>query len=187
MKRALAAAALALGAAAVAGAGFLVMISLGDDEASGVSCPGEEAGACIPDLAMEDRSGEVWDQAALEGQVVVVNFWATWCRPCLEEIPELAEVHDRYGDRGVVVLGVMMDRPGEEELEAFIDDTGLNYPVVPADQDIVRAFGYPDLLPTTYVYGRAGERELSHQGVVTADQLSELLGDLLAEHAPDEA
>lgn len=178
--------AIALLSAAAAGAAGLGYWLIGGDEptspapaAAGACPPGAEE--CFPDVEMEDRGGRAWDLAALEDQVVIVNFWATWCRPCVEEVPELAEVHDDYADEDVAVLGIMTDRPTDEEFDDFVRRTGLNYPVVPADTDLLRAFELPDVLPTTHIYDRAGRRALRHRGVLTADQVSSVIDDLLSE------
>lgn len=179
---------LALALAVAAGAFFLATPGdpAGDeDERAGACSPGEEA--CLPDVKMEDRAGEVWDREALEGKVVIVNFWATWCRPCVDEVPELAQIYESYAEEDVVLLGVMADRPTEEEFEDFAERTGLIYPVIPAGGELLRAYGTPDILPTTHVYGRGGRRALDHQGMLTADQLRPILDELLAEDPPGAA
>ena len=139
---------------------------------------------CLPDIAMEDTSGQVWDHAGMTGQVVIVNFWATWCRPCLVEIPDLAQIHDLYAEHDLVLLGIMTDQPADDDLAEFSERTGLNYPVVRADAEILRAFDLPDVLPTTLVYDRGGELALRHRGVVTTAQLSELVDELLGHQPP---
>jgi thiol-disulfide isomerase/thioredoxin len=149
-----------------------------------VACTATDDQECLPDISMEDVEGNTWDRGSMAGQVVIVNFWATWCRPCLVEIPDLAEVHDRYRDADLVLLGIMTDRPSEGDLAEFTARTGLNYPVVRADADILHAFGPPDVLPTTLVYDRGGKLVMHHQGLVTAEQMSELVDELLAHEPP---
>jgi thiol-disulfide isomerase/thioredoxin len=149
-----------------------------------VACTATDDQECLPDVSMEDVEGNSWDGAEMAGQVVIANFWATWCRPCLIEIPDLAEVYDRYRDRDLVLLGIMTDRPSDEELAEFSDRTGLNYPVVRADADILHGFGLPDVLPTTLVYDRGGRLVFRHQGIVTAAQMSDLIDELLAQEPP---
>lgn len=112
---------------------------------------------CLPDVSWLDTRGLTHTRAALAGKIVVVNFWATWCKPCAREIPDFARIATRYGDQ-VVVLGVMMDRPGPDagELLNFMSDHDMTYPVIPVTQEIERAFQYPSNYPTTYVFDRHG-------------------------------
>jgi thiol-disulfide isomerase/thioredoxin len=149
-----------------------------------VSACAEPEEECLPDLDMEDLDGNVWARADLTGKVVIVNFWATWCRPCLVEIPDLSQLYEDYRDRDLVLLGIMTDSPPEDEYAEFAKRTGLDYPVVRATADILRGFELPDVLPTTLVYDRGGRLVFRHQGAVTAEQMSELIDEYLAQEPP---
>ena len=157
----------------------------GEGASQATACVEADDTDCLPGHAMEDIDGTTWDAASMAGKVVIVNLWATWCRPCLVEIPDLAEVYDRYRDEDFVLLGIMTDQPSDEDLAEFSERTGLNYPVVRADAEILRAFELPDVLPTTLVYDRGGQMVFRHQGVVTADQMAAVVDDLLAQKAPE--
>jgi len=141
----------------------------------------EEAPRCLPKMTFLDSKGNAYPPQALANKVVVVNVWATWCRPCAIEIPDLVDVYGRYKDRGVVLLGLMTDDVSGSELERFATQYGINYPIVPADGEIMRAFDYPQALPTTFVYDRSGHMRYGRPGLITDDQLEATLDQLLGE------
>jgi thiol-disulfide isomerase/thioredoxin len=139
---------------------------------------------CLPDVAFVDTQGTAHTPAALAGKVVVVNVWATWCAPCLKEIPDLSAVYDKYKDQGLVILGVLHDDPDNQTLLNFQSDHMMTYPVVRESADIVAAFGpgkYPTKLPTTLVYDRAGREVRQVVGAVHGKQLEAIIRPLLAQ------
>ncbi len=138
---------------------------------------------CLPKLTFMDVTGEAYTPESLAGKVVVVNFWATWCGPCRSEIPDLTRVSHAH-TTDLVLLGIQTDWAGKPHLDAFAADSGLDYPVVPADQEILSAFGYPNALPTTFIYDRAGNLRFSHRGPLSSAALEDALAPLLAEVTP---
>lgn len=139
----------------------------------------EESPRCLPKLDMLDTEGKAWTPETLAGKVVVINFWATWCAPCKAEVPDLARVYDRHRDDGVVLLGLMTDAVSDTVLANFSERTGLNYPVVRVDDELAYAFGYPNALPTTFVYDRSGHLVLERRGAIGAAELEDALDELL--------
>jgi thiol-disulfide isomerase/thioredoxin len=136
---------------------------------------------CKPKLTFVDTNGDAYPPDALQGKVLVVNFWATWCHPCQQEIPTLSRVYSKFKDKGVVMLGVMTDDPDAQKLLNFESDHELLYPVVRADKDIMTHFMYPDAIPTTFVYDRAGNLRKTKQGGIDEDELTAEIVTLLAE------
>jgi thiol-disulfide isomerase/thioredoxin len=134
---------------------------------------------CLPKLTFVDTEGRALPPEALAGKVVVINFWATWCRPCLAEIPDLAAVYARYKDRGVVLLGLITDAVPDEALASFARDHGINYPIVRADDALLEAFRSPEALPTTFVYDRHGHAAYVRPGQIEQRRLERLLDELL--------
>jgi len=135
---------------------------------------------CRPKLTFVDTNGEAYPTDALDGKVVVINFWATWCHPCQEEIPSFSKVYGKYKDKGVVMLGVMTDNPDAATLLNFQSDHELLYPVVRVDREILGAFNYPDAIPTTFVYDGTGHLRASHRGPMSAGALSGVLDQILS-------
>jgi thiol-disulfide isomerase/thioredoxin len=125
--------------------------------------------------------GEPVSHRSWEGRVLLVNFWATWCKPCLKEIPDLSKVYERYKARGLVMLGVMTDDPDNNTLLNFQSDNEMTYPVVRANSDILVSYSYPGALPTTFVFDRGGKQVYSHVGPLHVEQLERMLEPLLAQ------
>ncbi len=134
---------------------------------------------CLPPLDYIDEEGTVWTPESLKGKVVVINFWATWCRPCQHEVPDLARVYRKYKDKGVVMLGLMTDKVDDAKLKAFSKKYGLDYPVVRVDQAMSEAFGHPRNLPTNFVYNRSGHLMFDSPGAITAGALEQEIKELL--------
>ena len=111
-----------------------------------------------------------------------MNFWATWCKPCQKEIPDLSKIYEKYKGQGLVVLGVMTDDPDHNALLNFQSDNNMLYPVVRANSDILVSFGYPGSLPTTFIYDRGGKQVgPPYIGALHADQLERIVSPLLAQ------
>lgn len=134
---------------------------------------------CMPELSYVDTMGFSYTPNNLAGKVVVINFWATWCKPCLSEIPDLSRVAEKYKDRGVVVLGVLTsDNPDQQELLNFASDHEMTFPIVRATGDILSQFDTSGL-PTTYIFDRTGRRVYGRAGALTASKLTSILDPLL--------
>lgn len=110
----------------------------------------------VPDVSVTTLDGETLHLARRTGEVLVVNFWATWCPPCRVEIPDLISLHEELHGAGLTVLGIAVDE-GEEVVQPFVEEQGINYPIVVDDGRIADAFGGVYGLPTTYVINPDGE------------------------------
>ncbi len=109
-----------------------------------------------PALSAFDQSGRAVSLAAYRGSVVLLNFWATWCRPCEVEIPWFGELQQRYADRGLVVVGVSMDDDGWAPVRGFLTKHRMTYPVILASDDVRRGYADVIALPTTLILDRTG-------------------------------
>ena len=110
-----------------------------------------------PDFTFTTVTGERQRLSDLEGKVVLLNFWATWCAPCLAEIPDLMALQEEFGADDFVVLGVSVDNLPEEDIRAFAETFALNYPIVLDKGPISEAYGGAYSLPTTFVIDRSGQ------------------------------
>ena len=107
------------------------------------------------------------------GRVLVVNFWATWCDPCREEIPTFIKLQNQYRDPGVLFVGIAVDQ--RDKVQAYAKEIGMNYPVLIGgldSMDMARQLGNTkSVLPFTLVVDRKGDMVLSHYGAMSASQL----------------
>jgi thiol-disulfide isomerase/thioredoxin len=104
----------------------------------------------MPALAVRDLDGNAIAADAWRGKVVLVNFWATWCGPCREEIPALIALQAHYREH-VQVIGLSIDIGPPEKVKQFVTDAGVNYPVAIADEKLQDAFGGVPAVPSTFV------------------------------------
>jgi thiol-disulfide isomerase/thioredoxin len=102
-----------------------------------------------------DTSGHAHKLADYKGRWVVVNFWATWCVPCIQEIPEIAAFQRDHRD--VVVIGVALDAEDAAKTRAFAKKVGHDFPLVLSDDAVERQLGSPKALPTTRIYDPSGK------------------------------
>ena len=117
---------------------------------------GGEGGQPAPDFTVETLDGETLRLADLKGQVVLVNFWATWCPPCRLEMPGFQDVWEDYRDQGVVILGLSMDQGVRSDVARWVRERGITYPVAFATGPIARAYGGARVFPTSVLIDREG-------------------------------
>lgn len=101
-----------------------------------------------------------------KGQVVLVTFFATWCRPCMEEIPSLIHLQDQFGKQGFSVVAISVDQSGKKPVKKVMDKKGINYPVLMADAKVTRDFGGIVGIPTSFLVNRDGNIVKSYPGYV---------------------
>ena len=111
-----------------------------------------------PAWRLTDINGNAVSSDQFKGKVVVVDFWATWCGPCITEIPGYVDLFRRYGSDGLVIVGVSLDQAGPPVVKAFAGKYGVNYPLVMGDEDIITAFGGVEAIPTTFLIDRDGRK-----------------------------
>jgi thiol:disulfide interchange protein DsbD len=114
--------------------------------------------------------GGALDTSAFSGKVVVVNFWATWCVPCIEEIPGFNKLNQQLGAKGVVVLGVSMDEEGAERVRPFLKKHPMDYQVALGSEAVSKQYGL-DELPVTVVFDRSGKKVKRFEGFTSAEAL----------------
>ena len=107
----------------------------------------------VPDLSFTDLNGSAIHTADYKNKVLLVNFWAAWCVPCAEEVPQFIALQKKYQGQGLQVIGFSVDDDAQE-LQSFYRKYQMNYPVVPSDIKLADAFGGVLGLPTTFVIGR---------------------------------
>jgi thiol:disulfide interchange protein DsbD len=120
--------------------------------------------------AFTKLDGGALDTSAFSGKVVVVNFWATWCVPCIQEIPGFNKLNQQLGGKGLVVLGVSMDEEGAERVRPFLQKHPMDYLVALGSEAISKQYGL-DQLPVTIVFDRSGKQVKRFEGFTAEDEL----------------
>ncbi len=140
---------------------------------------GDHEPVAVPALELTDLDGHTLSLAGLKGKVVIIDFWATWCPPCREAIPDLIDLKKQYGPRGLEVVGISLDENAERILPRFVHDFGINYPVVIGSEEIAAAFGGILGLPTTFIVDREGMVRSRFMGYIDRKRMEAALAGLL--------
>jgi peroxiredoxin len=127
------------------------------------------------DFTLPDIDGEPHRLSDYRGKWVIVNYWATWCKPCLEEIPQLVKLHEEYDKHDVVVLGVNYEETDTQTLRRFMKEHGMSYPVLKTTPDTAQALGPVYGLPMTYVITPQGEIAATLVGQITRQALEQAI------------
>lgn len=151
---------------------FLTVVLLG---VASVRVTGEEIptnNRPAPALTFKDvTTGEKVSLSELKGKVVVVDFWATWCGPCLGEIPGYIALQEKYGKDGLVIVGVSLDQGGPKVVKKFAKEHAMNYTLVMGSTDDIDALtgtsGGDIVIPTTFLVGRDGRLVHAKRGAMS--------------------
>ena len=133
-----------------------------------------------PELGVEDNIGKQANLRDYRGKVVVLDFWATWCHGCKEEIPWFSEFEHKYGKQGFAVIGVSLDDDGWKVVKPFIKTAAVPYRIVLGNDSISKAYEIGQM-PDTFVIDRNGRIAATYVGMVDRDNLDKNIRELLSE------
>ncbi len=118
------------------------------------------------DFVLKDTKGKEVRLSDFEGKVVVIDFWTTWCKYCVKEIPDLNNMYEEYRSEGLEIIGISLDQKGAAVVAPFLSKVTMNYTVLYGDQKVQNAFGGIRSLPTKFIIDRDGcikERIVGYQ------------------------
>ncbi len=121
----------------------------------------------------------VVDSSHHQGKILLINFWATWCGPCREEIPSLIRLQDKFKPKGFSVIGISMDDGSRRLVRRFVEKTGINYPVAMGNSKTARAFGGVFGIPQSFLVNREGLIVKSYMGLVEPEVLERDIAALI--------
>ena len=141
---------------------------------------GEELRGQAPDFTLTDLQGRSVRLADFKGRAVVIDFWATWCPPCLFQVPELNAFWKKHRAAGdIVVVGVAVDAEGAEVVGPWVAEQGVEYPILMGDEALARRFGAQGF-PTLAIVRPDGSLDSLHVGLIEVADLEALLAPLRA-------
>ena len=131
--------------------------------------------AVAHEFTFKDIQGKVLHLSDYRGKWVLINFWATWCPPCLEEIPELIALHNAHKDTDLVVIGIALDYVSPTGVIEFAAQHAIPYPVILGDHKMAAQIGEVNALPTTILFDPKGKPVGHQEGVVTRESVEEYI------------
>jgi len=127
-------------------------------------------------FVLKDTAGVKHRLANYKGKWVLVNYWATWCSPCLEEVPDLVNLYDHRRKKDLMVIGVVFDYESVPSVKAYVDDMLVSYPIVLGDDSVTTQIGAADVMPTTFIYNPQGELVKIKRGLLTKAYIEKIIG-----------
>lgn len=144
---------------------------------TGRSVPAE--GTTAPAFSLKDISGNVVESSRFLGKPTVINFFATWCPSCVEEIPGFVDVYNKYRDQGFELVGISLDTDTRKVLPPFVMDHGIAYRILVGDIATAKAYGGVSSLPTTVFIGKDGRIRKFHVGFMDREAFDSEVRKLL--------
>ncbi len=133
-----------------------------------------------PGWSMTNLDGTLLHSTNFAGRVLVVNFWATWCPPCIREIPDLQAFHNAHTNEGLTVIGVSVDEGGLAAVKGFVTRNQMTYPIVLANDAAMEGFAASGSIPTTFIVDRQGRFAARYVGALPRAELERVTAPLLA-------
>ncbi len=137
-------------------------------------------------FSLPDVTGEIHSISQWQGKILIINFWATWCPPCLKEIPEFIELQEEYAEQNVQFIGIAIDDP--QLVDDYISFIDINYPILIAKEEggqLSRKLGnFINAIPFTIIVNQQGQIILRHPGELSKQTLKELINPLVTVNFP---
>jgi len=132
-----------------------------------------------PEFSLKDLSGSEIKLTDFRNRVVLINFWATWCPPCREEMPDFISLYEQYKDRGLEIVGISMDWGPERVLPGFIKENNINYRILLGSEEVYSLYGGVNVIPTTFLLDKEGNIRKKYLGYSGKEILENDIKELL--------
>jgi thiol-disulfide isomerase/thioredoxin len=142
----------------------------------------------VPHAVLPTLDGDWMDMRSYRGKVLLINFWATWCPPCRNEMPELIKLQEEFASQGFTIVGIAVDDQGDESVKTFAQtkhfrvdgsSASINFPVLLGQNEIMRDMGFEGELPTSILVTRDAREVKIIRGPLKAKELSSVIKGLL--------
>jgi peroxiredoxin len=141
---------------------------------------GDVRGVQAPDFELPSLDGKRVKLSDYRGKAVLLNFWATWCSPCKVEMPWFVDLQKKYGNDGLVVVGIAMDDTETDKIAQFASEMGVNYPVLLGTDKVSEQYGNVEYLPTSFYINRQGRIVGKGTGLLGRGEVEENVQKALA-------
>ena len=137
------------------------------------------------DFSLPDLNGKIHSMNEFRGQILVINFWATWCPPCVDDVPKLSNLYTRYRNKGIQVIGIALDKDSLDLLDQFVKRNAINYPIFVGDEKLLVSLSAKSVgknlkgVPFTLFLDKKGQIYKRFDGSFDLEQLEESLQTLL--------
>lgn len=161
---------------------FNILIFLGCGKSSEKKDPRSEGSRSAGpnfDFALPNLDGKLLGLKDFKGKVFIINFWATWCPACEEEIPKLNELSERYKNKGLVVIGIALDKDSLNLVESFVQRKGIRYSVLKGNEQVLRGLEGFSGMPTSLIVDQKGNIKKKYDGSFDKEDLEKNLKELL--------
>lgn len=145
-----------------------------------VTLVGDVRGVQAPDFELTSLDGKRVKLSDYRGKAVLLNFWATWCSPCKVEMPWFVDLQKKYGNDGLVVVGIAMDDTETDKIAQFASEMGVNYPVLLGTDKVSEQYGNVEFLPTSFYIDRQGRIVGKGTGLLGRGEVEENVQKALA-------
>jgi len=141
---------------------------------------GDVRGLAAPNFELATLDGRRVKLSDYRGKAVLLNFWATWCSPCKVEMPWFVELQKKYGNDGLVILGIAMDDSDAPKIAQFASEMGVNYPVLLGTDQVSEQYGNVEFLPTSFYIDRDGKIVGKGTGLLARSEIEDNVRKALA-------
>jgi len=138
-----------------------------------------DVGKPAPEFTLPDLEGNQIELSSMKGKVLILDFWATWCPPCKEEVPHLIALQSKYRDQGLQIVGLSLVQGGASLVKPFADEHDVNYTMLIANDETAKSYGGVSMNPTTFVVNRSGVVVKRFLGYTTPEAFEEAILPLL--------